>query len=89
MGRFALATHDDYSAYGWIAALISLTYTTLTIFLRIYLKYGTFGLEDLSIAAAQVFAYANFAANAAALTNGLGKRFSTLDLQQQHAISRV
>lgn len=52
--RWATVTPDDYSGVVYIAAFLGLTYSSLTFLLRYFLRWRSFGLDDLAMSVAQV-----------------------------------
>ena len=89
MGRFAVATEHDQSATAWIASLLSLFYSTLSLFARYYLKSGTVALDDAAIVVAQVLAFAQFGTTFYGISQGLGKDLSLLGPSQQNHSANV
>lgn len=57
MARFAISSDEDHSAVLWILTLLALTYTTLTLLLRLWVKLRMLGLDDALAVIAQLLAY--------------------------------
>ena len=90
MARFALATTTDYSAYLWIATLLSLLYTTLALLVRAWIKRVIFGWEDAALLSAQALARGQYIAIMVGLTNGLGRSVDLLtDTRETVGVSAV
>lgn len=51
---FAPVTDSDHSGLVWVAAILSLVFSFLTIITRYYIKKRNFGTDDYFILAAQV-----------------------------------
>jgi hypothetical protein len=73
MARFAVANLQDQSAPIWITTLLSLLYTTLTILVRGFVKFGTLGFDDGAATFAQLLAYGNEVAVIYSLLHGLAR----------------
>jgi hypothetical protein len=52
--RFSPVTPDDHAGQLWIVTILSLTYSTLVVTARGYIKYKMFGFDDILIGLATV-----------------------------------
>lgn len=73
MARFALSDESDHSAPVWIVAFLTLTYTTLSLCLRTWVKVRMLGVDDALAAVAQFLAYGNAGSVLFALQRGLAR----------------
>lgn len=73
MPRFAVSNDDEHSAIVWILTLLALIYTTLTLFLRLWVKIRMLGLDDGLASIAQLFAYGSMGSILYALEKGIAK----------------
>jgi hypothetical protein len=89
MSRFAVDTQHDQSATAWIASLLSLFYSVLSLVARYYLKSGTFALDDGAIVIAQVLAFGQFGTTFYGISQGLGKDLALLSPKQQTHCANV
>lgn len=89
MARFAVDHANDRSASTWIAVLLSLTYSTLTLAVRVAVKVNLLGLDDASIAVAYLLSYSQQATMIYDLLNGFGHDLSRLGHNQQIDAARV
>lgn len=88
MARFAVSNLQDQSAAVWIVTFLLLSYTTLTILVRGYLKFRMLGLDDGFAGVAQLFAYGNASSVIYGLVNSLAKTrhsFATNEVEIDYA----
>lgn len=52
--RFALVTPDDHQAYVYIAAILSLIWSSITLVIKLFTKWGCYGADDALTTVAQV-----------------------------------
>lgn len=83
MSRFAVDSEHDHSATAWIASLLSLFYSVLSLGARYYLKSGTIALDDGAIVIAQVIAFGQFGSTFYGISQGLGKDLALLSSREQ------
>lgn len=89
MARCAVSTEHDQSATAWIASLLSLFYTTLSLAARYYLKSGAVAIDDAAIVVAQVLAFGQFGTTFYGISHGLGKDLALLNPQEQSRSANV
>lgn len=77
MARFAVSNSHDQSAALWIMTFLLLSYTTLTILVRGFVKVSMLGLDDGIAGLAQLLTYGNVFSVIYALLHGLAR--SSLD----------
>ncbi|KAF2164133.1 hypothetical protein M409DRAFT_56842 [Zasmidium cellare ATCC 36951] len=77
----------DHSVYIGITAILLVCFTTLTLAVRIWVRWGKYSWDDASIFLAQMLAYGQFASVIASLVLGLGKRWSAIEQAQQNNIA--
>ncbi|KAK5137069.1 hypothetical protein LTR08_001078 [Meristemomyces frigidus] len=80
---FSPVTATDRAGVVWVAAILSLLFSVLTLITRFHIKSRTLGLDDWLLAASNTVAVGQYIAIYTGLSNGLGVS-STL-LQEQHA----
>ena len=80
---FSPVTATDRAGVVWVAAILSLMFTIITLATRFQIKFHTLGKDDWLIAAATVVAVGQCIAIYVGLEQGLGQ--STLLLSQSHA----
>ena len=73
MARFAVSNSHDQSAALWIMTFLLLSYTTLTILVRGFVKFSMLGLDDGVAGLAQMLNYGNVFSIIYALLRGLGR----------------
>ncbi|KAJ9611637.1 hypothetical protein H2200_004821 [Cladophialophora chaetospira] len=71
--RFAEITPDDHAGTIWIASILCLIYSVLTLALRTHIRLRTYGLDDYIALAATVLQVGEVIAVLLALHHGLGK----------------
>ncbi|KAF2168337.1 hypothetical protein M409DRAFT_53613 [Zasmidium cellare ATCC 36951] len=80
---FSPVTSTDRAGTVWVASILSLMFSVLTLATRLQIKYHTLGLDDLFIAAATLVAVGQYIAIYIGLDAGVG-RSSTL-LTEEYA----
>ena len=73
MARFAVSNEHDHSATLWIMTFLLLSYTTLTILVRGFVKFSMLGLDDGVACLAQLLTYGNVFSIIYALVHGLAR----------------
>jgi hypothetical protein len=73
MARFAVSNSHDQSAALWIMTFLLLSYTTLTILVRGFVKSSMLGLDDGVAGLAQILNYGNVFSVIYALLHGLAR----------------
>ncbi|KAL2410375.1 hypothetical protein ABEF95_000490 [Exophiala dermatitidis] len=71
--RFSQITPDDHAGSVWIAALLCLVYSVLTLFLRGHLRWKMYGPDDYLALVATLLQVGEVAAVIVGLQHGLGK----------------
>ncbi|KAK4504758.1 hypothetical protein PRZ48_002720 [Zasmidium cellare] len=80
---FSPVTSTDRAGIVWVAAILSLMFSVLTLLTRLQIKYHTLGLDDLFIFLATLVAVGQYIAIYVGLDSGVGKS-STL-LSEEYA----
>lgn len=80
---FSAVTATDRAGLVWVAAILSLLFSVLTLATRIQIKIHKLGNDDWLITAATIFAIGQYAAVYSGLDHGVGK--STELLGKEHA----
>lgn len=75
---FAEITSTDRAGVVWVATILSLLYSALTLLARFVIKYHSLGLDDWAILAATVAALGQYIAVFVPLRHGLGISSSVL-----------
>lgn len=73
MARFAVSNTHDQSAALWIMTFLLLSYTTMTMLVRGFVKFSMLGLDDGVACLAQLLTYGNVFSIIYALDHGLAK----------------
>lgn len=84
--RFSPITPDDHAGSVWIAAILCLVYSVITLSLRGHLRWKMYGTDDYLVVAATVFQLGEVAAVLVGLEHGLGQ---TEDLLRQGELARA
>ncbi|KAH0845449.1 hypothetical protein AYO21_06154 [Fonsecaea monophora] len=87
--RFSPITPDNHAASVWIATLLCLIYSILTLALRGHLRWKMYRLDDYLALAATVIQVGEVAAVIVGLDNGLGKTQELLDQDELSDASRA
>lgn len=86
-----LARETDSNGYNatsiWIAAILMFIITTLTLAIRLWIKWRKYSYEDGAILVGSTMAYAQFGAVTAALCLGLRKPWSSIEGEAQARIA--
>ncbi|KAF2656677.1 hypothetical protein K491DRAFT_627820 [Lophiostoma macrostomum CBS 122681] len=72
-GRFALVTQNEHAGYLWITSILSLIYTSLTLIVRLHIKWNLYGADDVLASAATVLQLGSVIPLFLAMKQGLGK----------------
>lgn len=86
---FTDPTNSDHSVYIGITAILLACFTTLTLALRIWIRWGKYSWDDAAVFMAQTLAYAQFGTVIASLVIGMGKRWSAIGDEDQRQIAVV
>ncbi|KIW87391.1 uncharacterized protein Z519_12027 [Cladophialophora bantiana CBS 173.52] len=84
--RFSPITPDDHAGSVWIATLLCLVYSVITLVLRGHLRWNMYGLDDYLALAATATQVGEVVAVIIGLDHGLGK---TQDLLRQSELSKA
>lgn len=87
--RFTDPSNDDHSAYVGITAILLVCFTTLTLAVRVWIRWGKYSWDDAAVFLAQMLAYGQFATVIASLVLGVGKKWSNIEDEQQKEIATV
>ena len=77
---FAAVTDDDHRGILWIAAILSLIFTLLTLSARLYVRKHMLGRDDYAVVAAVVISIAQYGTVFSGMQLGLG----TSDPRERH-----
>ncbi|KAK3071924.1 hypothetical protein LTR53_007770 [Teratosphaeriaceae sp. CCFEE 6253] len=80
---FSPVTATDHAGLVWVAAILSLMFSVLTLATRFQIKARTLGLDDWTLAAGTLVAVGQYIAIYVGLSDGVGT--STALLRQEHA----
>ncbi|KND88390.1 hypothetical protein TOPH_07024 [Tolypocladium ophioglossoides CBS 100239] len=84
-------TPDDHGAYIVITAFLGVTWTTLVLAIRLYIRFrlnGPFGLDDAAASFATVVGIGQTALTLVAVRNGMGKREDLLESDSIDAVMK-
>ncbi|KAK4498774.1 hypothetical protein PRZ48_009284 [Zasmidium cellare] len=84
---FTDPSESDHSVYIGITAILLVCFTTLTLAVRIWVRWGKYSWDDASVFLAQILAYGQFATVIASLVLGLGKKWSDIPQASQNNIA--
>ncbi|CAI9634084.1 unnamed protein product [Alternaria burnsii] len=76
--RWARITPDDHSGILYIVTFLAFTYTSLTFFTRIFIRWRMLGLDDAAMLIAQITNVIQFSLLLASLSAGLARSFESL-----------
>ncbi|KAK5057811.1 hypothetical protein LTR84_011812 [Exophiala bonariae] len=86
--RFARVTPDNHAGSLWIASLLCLVYSIMTLALRAHLRWKMFGMDDYLAVAAVIFHVGEVAATIVGLDHGLGQSEELLSRSELAEASR-
>ena len=82
---FSQVTATDRAGVVWVAAILSLLFSVITLATRFQIKWRSLGMDDWFLAASNIVALAQYIAIYIGLSNGVG--ISSQLLEEQHAKS--
>ncbi|KAI1612445.1 hypothetical protein EDD37DRAFT_647988 [Exophiala viscosa] len=87
--RFSPITPDDHAGSIWIATILCLIYSVITLTLRGHLRWKMYGMDDYLALAATVMQVGEVAAVMVGLNHGLGKTVNLLRQSELQKASRA
>ncbi|KAK4580205.1 hypothetical protein LTR86_000408 [Recurvomyces mirabilis] len=86
---FSPITATDRAGLVWVAAILSLMFSVLTLATRIQIKLHTLGLDDYCICAGTLVAIGQYIATYIGLHNGVGISSALMPQQKAHQLGEI
>lgn len=86
---FTGPTPLDHSVYIGITSILLISFTALTLLVRLWVRYKKYSWDDAAVFLAQILAAAEFGVVIDGLVRGLGRAWSEVDVDVQDTVAKV